>query len=268
MSWKSVFQHKKTSVIFGSILIMLLISAFSLVSWQFSRFSEQVKTLTAEGEIIVEIDQNLGEEGIKDLEESVKKFPMVEGVEYWAQDRTETYIDRIILPGYRDFLLKTGAEVPVKPLLRIQISDLNQRAELEKLLDEQFGNLITLGKNVLPEKEGSFATRFIEEISKSIQLFRALIILQLVIVLGVGGYLLLDLIAERKRGFHFHVFPVQGPAFAFFPAFLLFSGFFLAIILVATGVASFILGHVLLGQAVVLFILFELLAVIFLFRIR
>ena len=83
--------------------------------------------MTSEAEIMVEIDQNLGEEGVKSIEEEIKKFPMVEGVEYWTGDRTEAYIDRMILPGYRDFLLKTGAVFPIKPLFRIQIADFSER---------------------------------------------------------------------------------------------------------------------------------------------
>lgn len=264
-SWKSVVQAKKTSVLFGSVLLTLVIISFSLLSWQFQRFSEQVKTLTAEGDVIVEVDASLGEEGIKNLEDSVKKFPMVTGVEYWSADRTEAYIDRMILPGYRDFLKKTGAEFPVKPLLRIQIADLSARAELEKLLEEQFGNLITLGKNLLPEQERSFAALFIEEIIRSIRVFRALIMLQLVIILGVSGYLMHDLISERKRGFHFHIFPSQEPAFDFFPAFLISSGFFIALIVMATSIASLLSGQVLWGQGGVLFLFIEVMVMIVLF---
>lgn len=264
-SWKSVVQTKKTSMLFGSILLMLVIISFSLLSWQFSRFSDQVKTLTAEGEVIVEVDASLGEEGIKGLEDSVKKFPMVEAVEYWAIDRIEAYVDRMILPGYRDFLKKTGSDFSVKPLLRIQIADLQERAELEKLLEEQFGHLITLGKSLLPEQRDSFASRFIDEIVQSIRIFRALIILQFLIIFGLAGYLLHDLIVERKRGFHFHIFPTHEPVFGFFPAFALFSGFFAVLIVMATGVASMVSGQVLWGQAVMLFVLVEAMATIMLF---
>lgn len=268
LSWKSVVQAKKTSVIFGSVLLTLAIISFSLLSWQFQRFREQVKTLTAEGEVIVELDASLGQEGIKDLEDSVREFPMVTGVEYWSADRTESYIDRMILPGYRDFLKKTGANFSIKPLLRIQIGDLAARAQLEKLLEEQFGHLITLGKSLLPEQEGSFAALFIEEILRSIRIFRALIMLQLVIILGVSGYFMHDLISERKRSFHFHIFPSQEPAFGFFPALVLFSGVFIALIVMATGVASLLSGQVLWGQGGVLLLLVEIVMGIILSMVR
>ena len=233
ISWREVLRLRTWTIVFFSILLVSMVALFLVVVSEYRLLAAQVSQLTTQVEVIAEVDQALPEDQIMAFQKQIEGLPMVSKVEYWPAERSAQYIDRTILSGYLDFLKKTQLSVPVNPLFRIQLRDLDQKPALEKILGEQFGDKLLLVDASVAADRQSFAGQFVQSVTDSVRTFRLFMILEFLMVLALSAYLTAFLLAERSRGFHLSQFLHLSPPYLFFPAFLVSNG--LSLILTALG---------------------------------
>jgi len=252
VSWREVFRLRKWTTAFFSVLLVLMVALFLVVVAEYQLLAAQVSQLTTQVEVIAEVDQALPEDQVKAFQAQIEALPMVSKVEYWPAERSAQYIDRTILSGYLDFLKKTQLAVPVNPLFRIQLSDLDQKPALEKILGERFGDkLILIDASVSADRQ-SFAGQFVLSVTNSVRTFQLFMILEFLMVLALSGYLTSFLLAERSRGFHLSQLLHLSPPYLFSPALLVSSSLSFFLVLLGFLCSFLFLGQFLPGLAIAL----------------
>jgi hypothetical protein len=261
-SWRAVFSLRKKTIAFFSGIVVFLISLFLVMVWEYQILSSHIAQLTTQVEVIAEIDESLSQEQVTTLQMEIESLPMVHKVDYWSVDRTSQYIDDKILSGYDAFLQKTPSEIPLQPLFRIQLSELDQKDELTKLLLEKYPRQIFLIPALVDADELSFAQQFISQIGQSARVFQISIVLLLIALIGVYGYMVSFLLSERSRGFHLTQMLHLAPPYEFGPAVWIMTGIALMLHFIASVLAYILLGHFLFLLVSSLFLVFFLLNII------
>jgi len=252
-TWKDILRLRKGTIIFFSLVTILLVSLFLVMSWEYRLFETQVSQLTSQVEVIAELDEDLPEDQQDLIREEIAGWGMVTDVELWSAERSAQYIDQQILSGYVSFLKKNQLEIPVQPLLRIQLSELGEKKEVEEILKERFRNQILVIDSSEVYGDESFAGEFIGRLMKSTDVFQWVIILVLICLLAASGYLTSFMLSERSRGFHLKQLLHISAPYDFWPAFLVSGSLSLGLCLLGMVLASFFLGHVLLLSTLLLF---------------
>lgn len=220
-SWKEVLRLRKATIFFFVVVLSLVTGLFFLLVQQYQTFATQISRLTGELELVVEIDPSLSSEQLQSMQEEIRQLPAVKQVEYWSQERAAEYIDQQMLPGYLDFLNKTQLEIPVNPLLRIQLSELQKKAEVEKFLAERYTQFIITTDSLLDRSGQTFAQQFIAQLQDLSFALRHLSVWVLVLLFALSGYFTAFVLAERSRGFHLSQFLHLSPPYEFFSALIL-----------------------------------------------
>lgn len=242
-SWREVLRSRKAVLVFFVLVLSLLAGLFFLLVQQYQTFSAQISRLTDELEIVVELDPSLSSEQLESMQGEMKQLPSVKQIEYWSQERAAEYIDQQMLPGYLDFLRKTQSEIPVNPLFRIQLEELQQKSEVEQLIAQRYAPFIVTTDSLLDRSGQTFAQQFVAQLQGLSVALRHLSVLLLVLLFAFHGYFTSFVLAERSRGFHLTQFFHLSPPYEFFPALVLVLFFSLV-----TLILGLIWGYLLGGQ--------------------
>lgn len=252
-SWKEVLRLRKATVFFFVLVLSLVMGLFFLLVQQYQTFATQISRLTGELELVVEIDPTLSSEQLQSMQEEIRQLPAVKQVDYWSQERAAEYIDQQMLPGYLDFLNKTQLEIPVNPLLRIQLVELQQKAEVEKFITERYPQFIISTDSLLDRSGQTFAQQFIAQLQDLSTALRYLSVFVLVLLFALSGYFTTFVLAERSRGFHLTQFLHLSPPYEFFPAVVLLLVFSLTTLFLGLGWGYILGGQWLFVLALLLF---------------
>ena len=252
-TWKTILSLRKGTVGFFVVLTVLLVALFLVMVWEFRSFQGQLSQLTTQMEVMAELNPNLPDEQLSVVQEQVESWDDVVSVEYWSPDRSAVYIDQQVMPGYLSFLQRNQLEVPVQPLLRIQVGELAAKEAVEGRLRERFSGQVTVISSPEVYGDGSFAGQFIGQLIRSTKVFRWLVVFVLVCLLASSGYVSAFLLSERSHGFHLKQWLHLTPAYRYWPAFLVVGVMSLLMTLAGMVVAALFTGHVLLLVTLLLF---------------
>jgi cell division protein FtsX len=256
ISWREVLKLRKWTTLFLSGLLVVMVGVFLSLIWEYQLLSGQISRLTTQVEVIAEVDSALVVDQVKLIQDEIENFPMVTRVDFWSAERSAQYINDTILSGYLDFLKKTELQVPVNPLFRIQLTDLDQKQALEDVLADKYGDkLLLLDAGTTADRE-SFANQFVKSVTGSVWTIQLLMLIQLVLVLCLGGYLTNVLLSERRQGFHLAQFLHLSPAYLFLPAWLMSSGWSFLLISLGLILAALMIGKWLFWLGLVLWGMF------------
>ncbi|MGE3278662.1 MAG: permease-like cell division protein FtsX [Candidatus Altimarinota bacterium] len=265
-SWQAVFALRKGTIGFFSVLIVFLVTLFLVMVWEYQIFSAQISQLTNQVEVIAELNEDLGQEQVNTLQSEIQSLPMVSRVDFWSAERSSQYIDRRILSGYTDFLQKTQSDIPLQPLFRIQLADIQQKQALEDVLKERYPQQISLVHSLGTSEGDSFAQQFISQVDQSSRVFQVAIVLLLILLVGMYGYLVSFILSERSKGFHLTQVLHLSPPYEFFPALVMSTGLVLVVVLLGTIVGFMVVGDflwMLMGALGILFFLVNMILVWF-----
>lgn len=252
-TWKTILSLRKGTVGFFVTLTVLLVALFLVMVWEYRSFQGQLSQLTTQVEVMVELSPSMSEEQSTLIQERVKTWEEVAEVEYWSPDRSAMYIDQQVMPGYLAFLEKNQLEVPVQPMLRVQVGALEAKEAVEQRLREQYGSQLTVISTPEVYGESSFAGQFIGQLIRSTEVFSWVIAFVLICLLCSSGYLSAFLLSERSHGFHLKQMLHLAPAYTYWPAFLVVGTLSLIMTWAGMVVAAIFTGHVLLLITLLLF---------------
>lgn len=242
-SWKEVLKLRKGTLAIFSLAMVLMVTLFFVIVWEYRLLEAQVSQFTNQVELIVEVDTDLSEEHKSNIQSELAALPMVNKLEYWSAERSARYIDNQILSGYFGFLEKNKLDFPVNPLFRIQLSDLDEKEDLEKIVAEKYGNRLFIMDTTLQSAGLSFAREFVENLTWFTSLFRILIAFQYIAILILSGYMTAFILSERSKGFHLTQVLHISPPYTFWPAMAVMSVFSVAL----SGLAM-LLSFLIIGQ--------------------
>ncbi|MDP2691991.1 MAG: hypothetical protein Q8O95_06350 [bacterium] len=245
--WRQVFALRRATIGFFLLLMFLVVSVFLLLVWEYHLLEYEVSQLTTQTEIIAELDRALLPEQQEMIRSDIEQLVMVQSVELWSSERSAQYIDQRILSGYMGFLQKNQLDIPVNPLLRIQLIELSQKDALERILQDRFGQQLSMTESHLGQGRASFATEFIGALTRSLDAFQVLVVLIFLVLIFGGGYLSSYVLSERSRGFHLTQVLHLSPPYLFWPAFLVSALVSLALVLVSVLVVGLYLQQILWG---------------------
>ena len=252
-SWREVLRLRKATLVFFVVVLSLLMGLFFLLVQQYQTFATQISRLTDELEMVLELDPSLSSEQLQTMQDELKQLPSVKQIEYWSRERAAEYIDQQMLPGYLDFLNKTQSEIPVNPLFRIQLTELQKKTEVEQLIADRYAPFIVTTDSLLDRSGQTFAQQFVAQLQSLSVALRHLSVLFLVILLALSGYFTSFVLAERSRGFHLTQLLHLSPPYEFFPALLLTLVFSLATLVLGLGWSSLLGGQLYFLLALMLF---------------
>lgn len=248
-----MLRLRKATLVFFVVVLSLLMGLFFLLVQQYQTFATQISRLTDELEMVLELDPSLSSEQLQTMQDELKQLPSVKQIEYWSRERAAEYIDQQMLPGYLDFLNKTQSEIPVNPLFRIQLTELQKKTEVEQLIADRYAPFIVTTDSLLDRSGQTFAQQFVAQLQSLSVALRHLSVLFLVILLALSGYFTSFVLAERSRGFHLTQLLHLSPPYEFFPALLLTLVFSLATLVLGLGWSSLLGGQLYFLLALMLF---------------
>ncbi|GEM_PF-5449825 len=143
-SWREIVKtHIRWTIVAGLALLLSATSFFLSLS-QVRSFSQQFSFLESPFEILLEVDGRVREQERVSLQDELKALPMVKAIDFWSPDQSRDFIDQTLLPGYSGFLQKTGGDIPVPPLFRVQLTDLKAQESFLSLVSERYGDRLSI----------------------------------------------------------------------------------------------------------------------------
>ncbi len=205
-AWCGVLGRQKKSVALLFVMMTLLVVIFVQVFWAYQSYLNQLAQLTAQVEMIVEIDKGIDEVQRGEIEKSLQQLDQVAGLEYWSRERTLEYLDREIVPGYLDLYKEDRLAAPINALFRLQLHDLQDRPILEEIIGQRYPGQLFAVSSPLVFEEGSIAFHFLSSLRSWDQLFLGFLVIQLAFFLLFSGYITSHLVQERISEFHLSEF--------------------------------------------------------------
>lgn len=242
-AWCAVLGRQKKSIALLFVMMTLLVVIFVQVFWAYQSYLNQLAKLTAQVEMIVEVDRSLDEAQRVKLEKSVLQLDQVAEVEYWSQDRTLEYLDREIVPGYLELYKENRLAAPINALFRLRLHDLQDRPVVEEILSQRYSGQLFVVSSPLLFEQGSIAFHFLSSLQSWDRLFLGFLVIQLAFFLLFSGYITSHLIRERMSEFHLTEF------LGFEPPFPLSSGvLFVSSISLVSVLFGVVIGYIFVGE--------------------
>ncbi|MDF2379342.1 MAG: permease-like cell division protein FtsX [Candidatus Gracilibacteria bacterium] len=254
-AWCAVLTRKKKSIALLFVMMTLLVVIFVQVFWAYQSYLQQIAQLTAQIEIIVEVDKGMDDLQKNEIEQSLIALDQVSSVEYWSQERTLEYLDREIVPGYLDLYKENRLAAPINALFRLQLYDLQDRPVVEEILSQKYSGQLYAVPSPLVFEQGSIAFHFLSSLRSWEQLFLGFLVIQLAFFLLFSAYITSHLVRERISEFHLTEFLGFEPPFPFFSGVVFVSSLSLLSVLFGVVVGYIFIGEVLWMLAFLLFVL-------------
>ncbi len=198
-SWREIVKtHAQWSVLAAVVLLLGIMGFFMSLS-QVQSLSSQFSFLNHQFEILLEVDSRVPDQERLSLQDELKALPMVKAIDFWSQDQSRDFVDQTLLPGYSGFLQKTGDDIPVPPLFRVQLRDLKAQESFLNLVGEKYGDRLSVLQTFSKPGDDFFTSSFLASIQELKARAVALTVLNFFLMLGSALLIASRFFHERTR---------------------------------------------------------------------
>ena len=198
--------------------------------------------LTEQVEVIAELQLGVPEQELTLFIEDLRAMDQVEEVTFWTTEQVAQFIDERVFRGYESFIQEYQLDVPVQPLLRIQLADIRFQESVVNELESRLGEQLIAVDAPQAEDGGVFVEGFLGTLDRSRLSLQALMMASFGLLLAFSGYVTAFFLSERSRGFHLSQVLHWSVPYTFWPALFVSVAHSLGALLIALILSGVIVG--------------------------